>query len=77
MSQQVDAILQQIDGLNEADRLLLVERLDDLQEARWQAQAAEARREAARRGVDQQTIDRAVEDLRYQAISRYRPVSLD
>lgn len=64
-SQQVDQILQQIEGLNEADRLLLVERLDDLHEARWQAEAAEARQAAARRGLDQRTIDCAVEDLRF------------
>jgi hypothetical protein len=65
MSQQVDAILQQIERLDEAERFLLVERLEDLQEAAWRAEIAEARQAAIHRGLDQRTIDRAVEDLRY------------
>jgi len=65
MSQQVDAILQQIERLDERDRVLLEERLQVLAEAQWQQEAQQARVVARERGIDQQTIDSAVEDLRY------------
>ena len=65
MSQQVDSILQQIERLDEADRLLLHQRLEDLVEAEWQAEAQNARAVARQRGIDQQAIDDAVEEVRY------------
>jgi len=65
MSQQVDVILQQIECLDEADRLLLGERLQGLEEAAWQQEAEQARGVARQLGIDQQTVDSAVEDLRY------------
>jgi hypothetical protein len=65
MSPQVDAILQQIEQLEEADRLLLQERLQAWSDAQWELEAQSARGMARQRGIDQQTIDDAVEDLRY------------
>jgi hypothetical protein len=65
MSQQVDAIVQQIERLDEADRMLLEERLQELVEAQWRQEAEQARVVARERGIDQRMIDDAVEDLRY------------
>jgi hypothetical protein len=65
MSQLVDAILQQIERLDEADRLLLEQRLRDLADAQWQAEARKARAIARERGINQQAIDDAVEEVRY------------
>jgi hypothetical protein len=65
MSPQVDAILQQIERLDEADRLVLEQRLQQLAEAEWTREAEAARAIARERGIDQQTIDDAVENLRY------------
>jgi hypothetical protein len=65
MSTQVDAIWQQIQRLDEADRLLLEERLHEVTEAEWHAEAKDARERARERGIDQQTIDKAVDQLRY------------
>jgi len=65
MSRQVDVILQQIECLDEADRRLLGERLQGLEEAEWQHEAEQARGVARQRGIDQQTVDNAVENLRY------------
>lgn len=65
MNQQVDAILQKIEQLDEADRMELEQRLHELAETEWKREAERARAEARRRGVQQHTIDDAVEDLRY------------
>jgi hypothetical protein len=65
MSQQVEAILQQIESLNEADRAILEQRLQELAECRWQSEANEARSLARKRGISQTTIDAAVDELRY------------
>jgi len=65
MSPQVDAILDQIERLDPSDRLLLQERLNELAEAEWQAEAKQARAIALQLGIDQQTIDNAVDDVRY------------
>ena len=65
MNQQVDDILQQIEHLDEADRLLLHQRLEELAEAEWQREAQNARAIARQRGIDQRTIGDAVEDVRY------------
>ncbi|MDB5172099.1 MAG: hypothetical protein JWN51_872 [Phycisphaerales bacterium] len=61
----VQDILKRIDSLPEADRLLLEQRLAERVEAEWQREAAAARAEAQRRGLDQAAIDRAVEEVRY------------
>jgi len=65
MSQQLEVILQQIECLNEAERRLLGERLQGLEEAEWQQEAKLAQGVARQRGIDQQTVDNAVEDFRY------------
>ncbi len=65
MSQQLDAILQQIERLDEADRIALEQRLQELAEVRWKQEADGARAEARERGIDQRSIDDAVEELRY------------
>jgi hypothetical protein len=65
MSTQLEAIWQQIESLTEADRLVLGQRLQDLAETQWREEAAETRQIAAQQGVTQQTIDDAVEQLRY------------
>ena len=65
MSSQLDAILQQIERLDEADRLVLEQRLQELAEAEWKREAENARAVARQRGIDQRTIDDAVKELRY------------
>jgi hypothetical protein len=57
-SPQVEAIWQQIERLDDADRLILIE-------SEWRQEAEIARAAARERGIDQQTIDDAVEELRY------------
>lgn len=64
MSPQVDAILKQIEGLDEADRVILEQRLQQLAEADWIREAESARAVARQRGIDQQTIDDAVNEVR-------------
>jgi hypothetical protein len=64
MSQQVEDILDQIERLDQADRLLLQERLSDLAEAEWQVEARQARAIALDLGIDQQAIDKAINDVR-------------
>jgi hypothetical protein len=61
----VREILERIDNLPENDRLLLEQRLAEKNEAEWLREALAAREAAARRGIDQETIDHAIEDLRY------------
>ncbi|MEX2168879.1 MAG: hypothetical protein WD851_06190 [Pirellulales bacterium] len=65
MSQQVEVILHQIEHLNEADRTLLDERLQELSERDWKQEAELARATARERAIDEQSIADAVEDLRY------------
>ena len=65
MSQVVQEILQRIQQLPEADRLLLEEQLAQLAEAEWKREAEEARRTARKRGIDQAAIDAAVQKVRY------------
>ena len=66
MSQSsVQTILDQIEQLPEADRLLLDQRLAELAEAEWKREAEAARRLARERGVDQAAIDQAIHDLRH------------
>jgi hypothetical protein len=61
----VQEILERIDSLPEADRLLLEQRLAERVEAEWQREAEAARAEAVRRGIDQSAIDRTVDEVRY------------
>jgi len=65
MSQSaVQEILQRIQELPDEERLLLEARLAELAEDEWRQAAAEARRAARARGIDQAAIDRAIEELR-------------
>ena len=65
MSEAVQEILQRIEQLPEDDRLILKERLAAIAEADWKHEAEAARRIARDRGIDQATIDKAVNDVRY------------
>jgi hypothetical protein len=65
MSTQVDAILQQIEQLDEAGLHLLRQRLNELADAEWRAESEKAQAVALQLGVDQIAIDRAIHDLRY------------
>jgi len=65
MSQtSVEQLVSQIRQLSEEDRLLLESRLAELQEADWQREASKARTIAGQRGITQDVIDAAVDDLR-------------
>jgi hypothetical protein len=66
MSQStVQAILDQIEQLPEADRLLLEHRLAELAEAECRREADAARGAAREKGVDQAAIDQAIHHLRH------------
>jgi len=61
----VQEILDKIDKLPEAERLLLEQPLIERAESQWLREAAAARELARQCGIDQDAIDRAVEDVRY------------
>jgi hypothetical protein len=61
----VQTILDQIEHLPEADRLLLEQRLADLAEAEWKREAEVARQLARERGVDQAANDQAIHNVRH------------
>jgi hypothetical protein len=61
----VQQILQKIDALPQADRERLDRALAARAEAEWKRLAKQARAQARRRGVNQASIDRAIERLRY------------
>jgi hypothetical protein len=63
----VQEILDQIKQLPEDDRLLLEQRLAELADAEWRRAATDARDSARARGIDQATIDLAIEELRRPA----------
>jgi hypothetical protein len=65
MSPQVDAIFEQIVRLNEADRLALEQRLQEYLENEWRCEADDARATAHRRGIGQEQIDAAINEVRY------------
>ncbi len=65
MSEAVHEILDRIQRLPEEDRLLLEDCLAQQVEVEWQHEAKEARRLARQKGIDQATIDGAVEKVRY------------
>jgi hypothetical protein len=58
-------ILNQIDKLQEADRLALEQRLAERAEAEWICEARSARELARQKGVEQSVIDEAIEHVRY------------
>ena len=61
----VQELLEQIEKLSDADRVLLEQRLADRFEAEWRREAAAAEEVARERGIDQAAIDRALEEVRY------------
>lgn len=65
MSPRVDAILQQIQSLNEADRLILEQRLLEIAENDWKQKVEVARVAAHDGGINQRKIDDAITELRY------------
>jgi hypothetical protein len=65
VSEAVQEILDRIQRLPMADRLLLEEQLARHAEAEWQREAELARRVARQNGIDRAAIDRAVEQVRY------------
>jgi hypothetical protein len=63
----VQEILDRIRQLPAEDRVLLEQRLAELAEAEWRSSAEAARKNARARGIDQSSIDRAIEELRHPA----------
>lgn len=61
----VDHIIEEIQKLSDEDRMVLDRRLAELDEAQWQAEAAQARRIAAEDGIDEAEIQRRIDELRY------------
>jgi len=61
----IDHIWQQIQALGEEEQLRLHERLAAVAEEQWRNEASAARRIAKDKGIDQATIDRAVDKVRY------------
>jgi len=66
MSQaSVENIIRDIESLTAEDREALERRLDQIDEAKWLQEAAEARDVARKAGIDQAGIDKAIAKLRY------------
>ena len=61
----VKEILREIDSLAETDRLRLDRALTSRLAEQWEKQAAEARKLARRRRINQKVIDQAIERRRY------------
>jgi hypothetical protein len=61
----VGEILQKIDALSQSARLRLERELAARADREWRKLARQARTQARRRGINQATIDRAVEQTRY------------
>jgi|GEM_PF-1372506 len=68
MSEAVQEILERIQRLPVADRLLLEDYLAKQSEAEWLREAEEARRWARLEGIDQAVIDRAVDKVRHTVL---------
>jgi DNA-binding MarR family transcriptional regulator len=62
----VENIIKEIESLSEAERELLENRLAQIDEAKWQQEAAQAREIARNAGIDQADIDRTIARLRGQ-----------
>lgn len=58
-------IFHQIDQLSEDERLILEQRLTERAEAEWRHESANARQLARERGIDQATIDQAIDRVRH------------
>ena len=62
----VENIIKEIESLSEAERELLENRLAQMEEAKWQQEAAQARVIARNAGIDQANIDETIARLRRQ-----------
>ena len=62
----VENIIKEIESLSEAERELLENRLAQIDEAKWQQEAVQAREIARNAGIDQADIDRTIARLRGQ-----------
>lgn len=60
----IEEILQKIRHLPEQDRILLEQRLTEMEEAEWRQEAGQARGLARQKGITQVEIDEAVRGLR-------------
>ena len=69
-AEAVEDIFNRILALSERDRELLERRLEERRRAEWDRAAADARRLAAEKGLDEEAVDRAVAELRYGEGSR-------
>ena len=61
----VESIVEVIEHLSDEDRSLLDQRLAEMDEAKWQIDAIEARKTARAAGIDQAQIDQTIHKLRY------------
>jgi hypothetical protein len=61
----VQDILKRIKKLSAEDRAVLEDCLAQLAESEWQGEAAQARKLAAKRGLNQAAIDQVIEAIRY------------
>jgi hypothetical protein len=62
---QINRLVNAVEQLSEQERELFDQRLAELDEARWQAEAAAARKAAEAAGITQEHIDRTIEKMRY------------
>jgi hypothetical protein len=62
----VENIIKEIESLSDEERELLENRLAQIDEAKWQREAAEAREVALKAGIDQANIDQKIARLRHQ-----------
>ena len=60
----VENIIREIESLSHEEREQLESRLAQIDEAKWQQEAAEARDIARSAGIDQSSIDQTIERLR-------------
>jgi hypothetical protein len=60
----VENIIKEIESLSEEERELLDRRLAQIDEAKWQQEAAQAREIARGAGIDQASIDQKIASLR-------------
>ena len=62
----IENIIKVIESLSEEERELLECRLAQIDKAKWQQEAAQARDVARKAGIDQANIDQTIERLRHK-----------
>ena len=63
----VQEILKKIELLSDEERLYLTRHLTETSEAEWRREAESARLVARENGIDQNAVDRAVDEVRHPA----------